>query len=860
MVTRPIPLPANSCISGPMDDRLISHYRVLHPLGEGGMGEVFAGFDETLKRRVALKAIRADHRLEPEAKARFLREARILSQLDHPHICRVFDYIEEAGNDWLVLELIEGKSLKTALEHPLPPAVKLRIAEQIASVLVVTHAAGIVHRDLKPGNVMLTRDNEVKVLDFGLASSGAARVGELQQMSPPPALAILTEEPDGAQADLTRTSPSPQRFSGGSISRDEFSRFETSGGMVMGTLAYMSPEQARGEAATPASDMFSLGIVLQELFTGRHPYARDLDPRTLIERVRKGVTDPPSGVAADLAGLLNRLTAPTPAERPTATQAAERLQWIREKPGRRLRAALVAGFLIVAALGAAKYVVDLSHERTVALAARDDANRRREQAEGLIGFMLGDLRKKLEPVGRLEILNDVGNRAMEYFAAVPEATLSETELLRRSTALYQIGTVRIAQGKLEEATKPLEESRALAAALVVRKPDDPERLYELGQSEFWVGYVHWRRRHLDEALERFKSYVDISEKLVAAAPQNGDYQLELSSANSNIASVLQERGDLAGALERFKASLRIDRSLSEKSPDDNALRRSVAASNNSIAVVLRAQGRLADSLEHHQTELSIQEELVRREPDNARWRQFLGVAHNYVGGILEARGQMAEARAHYEQAIAICDALVARDAANMDWRRELGRNHFRLGRHLLANGARQPALSELGQAVTIFDKVAGTDRTNAGWQRDLGEARHALAEARLQSGDVAGAARESEQTQQLAATALQRSPDDRLAKRLRALGLLLAGDVARAQGDSTRAAGLYGEALAVIEPLARDSNDDRLLQPLAAALERVGRTDDQRSVLRRLEAMGYRTPMPAVRTGGTGLRQPAAVK
>jgi len=236
------------------------------------------------------------------------------------------------------------------------------------------------------------------------------------------------------------------------------------------------------------------------------------------------------------------------------------------------------------------------------------------------------------------------------------------------------------------------------------------------------------------------------------------------------------------------------------------------------------------------------------------------VAHNYVGGILEARGQMPDARAHYEQAIAICQALVTRDAANMDWQRELGRNHYRLGRNLLAVGARSAALRELGHAVSVSDRVAGTDRTNAGWQRDLGEARHALGEAKLLSGDIAGAALEYEQTQQLAAAALQRSPDDRLAMRLRALGLVLAGDVARAQGHATRAAGAYREALAVIEPLAHDSNDDRLLRPWAAALERLGRIDDQRTVIRRLEAMGYRTPVTAVTTGGSGLRQPVAVK
>ena len=135
------------------------------------MGDVYAGIDETLKRRVALKAIRAEHRLSAVSKVRFLREARILSQLDHPNICRVYDFIEDADSDWLVLELIEGKTLQAALRAPIDAASRLRIALQVADVLVATHAAGVVHRDLKPGNIMLTRGDEVKVLDFGLAYS-----------------------------------------------------------------------------------------------------------------------------------------------------------------------------------------------------------------------------------------------------------------------------------------------------------------------------------------------------------------------------------------------------------------------------------------------------------------------------------------------------------------------------------------------------------------------------------------------------------------------------------------------------------------------------------------------------------------
>ena len=172
------------------------------------------------------------------------------------------------------------------------------------------------------------------------------------------------------------------------------SGFHTTFGVVTGTVGYMSPEQATGDVTTSASDMYSFGLLLQELFTGQAPYDATLDYTTLLARTQVGATAAVTGLDADLAALIQRLKSKAPAQRPTAVEAAERLQWIRNKPKRRRLRLAVAVAIALAVSGVAKYTVDLARERTAAVAAREEADRRREQAESLIGFMLGDLRRQ----------------------------------------------------------------------------------------------------------------------------------------------------------------------------------------------------------------------------------------------------------------------------------------------------------------------------------------------------------------------------------------------------------------------------------------------------------------------------------
>ena len=377
----------------------------------------------------------------------------------------------------------------------------------------------------------------------------------------------------------------------------------------------MSPEQARGEPATPASDLYSFGLLLQELYTGRPPYPETGDAAALLDHARRGDVPPPAGLDADLTRLIQRLKAPAPAERPTAVDTLERLRWIAAKPRRRVRRLLVAAAITLAALAGVKYFVDLRAERTAAVEARREAEGRRKQAEDLIGFMLGDLRKKLEKVGRLEILDDVGAKAMDYFAAVPESSLSDEELAQRSAALYQIGDVRITQGRLAEAEQPLLQSLALARSLADRHPDDGQRLFDLAQSHFWVGFVNWRQRRLDDALVHFREYLRIADPPGARSTRptstgRSSWRRPTATSARCWKSRAISTAPSSGSTPRSTSRARCSRSA----PDDHTLRRNVAASNNAVGAVLRAKGDLADSLSHHRAELALQEELVRPDP------------------------------------------------------------------------------------------------------------------------------------------------------------------------------------------------------------------------------------------------------
>ena len=635
-------------------------FELVRELGQGGMGTVYEARDVVLDRLVALKAIHTDLPRMGELRARFHREARILSGLEHPNVCRLYDYVQEDEADFLVMELIEGRTLAEAMDSDLPRLTRLRLAEQVAAGLRAAHESGVVHRDLKPANVMIDLAGVAKVLDFGVAfqptPEGPAELGQIELEGLDPA-----------------------------------SRLTTSG-RALGTPRYMSPEQLRGEEARAASDMYSFGRILSELIpelAHRRPW-------------RLGM--PGMGRIAHLAQALLSESA---ADRPTARQAAHELATAIATPGRwATRAVLGLGVTTIVGLGI-KYTVDVGHERDQVLA-------RQRQAERMINFLVGDAARRIEEVGPPGLILELDRQALLYFEEVASESLSDFEQRKRITTLIGYAMRALGHDRLDTAHAILERCEHFAEARLAGDPEHVEWLFELSQIQFYLGQVHRDLGDEVATAAAWTSYLESAERLNTLEPGRADFQDERAWAWTNLGVLHLEAGRPSDSLAPFTLALEHwESALVERGPSDSIreeildalswraqahhflghlgaaeqlyhrefeertvlldadpqndhLAHGVALSLHHLAKTLQDQGRLEESLEHAELGLASVSALSREAGGHSAILRSQALLGSLAGSLLGQLDRHSAAQGHHEAAVELARSLVHRDPGNQD--------------------------------------------------------------------------------------------------------------------------------------------------------------------------------------------------
>lgn len=799
-----------------VEGQKIGSIRLGEPLAEGGMGLVYSGFDEKLQREVAVKAIRGD-RLDAETRARLLYEARALSQLEHPNICRVYDYLEGDESDYLVLELVRGLDLRRALLQGLAPARGLRIAEDIARALAAAHAKGIVHRDLKLDNVMLTDNGEVKVLDFGLA-----RALDSDEEEPPLPRADAPEKPAGVSSAAWVPSTYHQ----------------TVVGAVVGTLTSMSPEQARGEAATAASDLYALGLLMQELLTGEPPYEPGLTRHLLRVKASEGDSRPVHGLDPDTTVLIERLKSLSPEARPRAVEVIERLRWIRGKPARRRRKIGFAALILAAILAVFKYTVDLRNERQLALAARDEAE---EVTELLI-----DLFAVSDP-GTARGQTITAREVLERGAERLDAELADRPAIK-ARLLETIGTVYRKLGLFDQAATQLEQ------ALDLRRRVFGEESLEFATTLQNLGELENSRGRYAVAEELFRRALELRQRFL------GEAHLLVAQTLNSLAANQGVQGHPEEGLPLLERALEIRReTLGDEHPD-------VASTLQLLGSVHGSMGSKLESQRFFERALSLRERILPSDhPDLAFSLTGLGVAYQRLGKV-------AEAEPLFARALAIQEKVLGPDHVNI--------SHSLLNLASVFTAQDKPAEAEslLRRALAIRERVFGAghprvalvlsaltratfkqgkkDQADAFFKRQLellegayGPDHAALTEALrtyaawcYEDGDAAQATALFERARDATTARLAADPED-LGERHRLANILLSlGEVRRLAGDQDGAIGHWRRARDLAAELAAGSEDLDLLGTYATALLCLEEIEKARPLVTRLVEGGWRQP------------------
>ncbi|MGO1068522.1 nSTAND1 domain-containing NTPase [Lysobacter sp. CA199] len=469
--------------------------------------------------------------------------------------------------------------------------------------------------------------------------------------------------------------------------------------------------------------------------------------------------------------------------------------------------------------------------------ARREAERRRDQAQQLVSFMLGDLAEQLRPIGNLKLLDSVGSQALTYLEHMPEGDMQPRELVSHARALRTVGEVLMNQARFPEARAAFERAQEASARALAGAPDSLEALAESGTTAYWLGYHDYQQKKFDGARIHWQAYLKASEGLVERAPQEPRWQLELSYALNNLGTLAYsgQRSDEAGEL--FARSVAIKRALLARKPQDKSLRYELVDSLSWLSTAQDLNGQLAAAAQGYAAQTQMLRELVDSEPDADEWRRKLATSLLRSSVLALDRGLLDEAERDITEATRLLADLVELQPDNRVWRRHLGHAYAHGGWIAAMRGAREEALQRLRQAQRTLAPLMAQADPPPEWR--LLEATVRL---RLAQTDPA-TTQEQADTVVADLRLLQRqAPDDLPNRSTLARALSWRGERYAAAGDAARARADWNDARELLAAAAPQSRDRGVLDSWARAQIGLGSRPAAARQLAWLQQSGYRHP------------------
>jgi tetratricopeptide (TPR) repeat protein len=476
----------------------------------------------------------------------------------------------------------------------------------------------------------------------------------------------------------------------------------------------------------------------------------------------------------------------------------------------------------------------------VAVRARGEAEHQRAEADGLVEFMLTDLRKKLEPVGRLDALDVVGQRALKYYGEQDPGSLDADALGRRSRALHLVGEVRNTRGDSEGALVAFRQAAATTGELLTRDPDNGQRIFDQAQSVFWVGYVAYQRGQAKEAEAAFRAYKRYADRLVQIDPKNTDWQMEVSYADSNLGTLLLDQARYAEAETAFAAALKIVEVASARKPADAQAQIDVGQAISWLATAKDRLNKMPQAIALLRREIAIYAGVLKSDPTNMTAKSSSVAALQTIGRLKVALGDNAASIAAYRSATEVSGALIKIEPNNSKWREMDSIAHYGLAKSLFFNNNHTLSGIEISKADQSLDELIRRDRKNITWNIILKSELDVLRGGLIQS---EGNCKMALPLFAAASAQLKRVSSDKNPVTTISLGWAeqWTGDCHKLLGDTSNAVSAWQSAAAAIRG-PNEILDSTQLAIRYAVFRRLGRYAEASQISAILDQNGYRHP------------------